>query len=102
MGIPVSLLLIGAGAILVWAVNEEPRGLDLDAVGVILMIVGVVGLLLTLLFWETWLGRRPYARTTYVAPASRRGWYAYGYRPGRRTYVEDEVAPPPGPPEPPP
>jgi hypothetical protein len=103
MGIPVSLLLIGAGAILTWAVTDEPKGLDLDAVGVILMVVGVVGLFLTLLFWETWWGRRPYARSTYVGSAPRRGWYSYGYRPRRRaTYVEEDAGPPPGPPGPPP
>jgi hypothetical protein len=99
MGIPVSLLLIAAGAILTWAVNKEPSGVDLNVVGVILMVVGIVGLFLTLLFWETWWGRRPYARTTYREAAPSRGWYSYGYRPRRRTtYVEDEVAPPPGPP----
>ncbi len=65
MGIAVSLILIAFGAILTWAVNEEPSGLDLTVVGVILMIVGLVGLILTLLFWSQWApyGRR--ARTRY-------------------------------------
>jgi hypothetical protein len=102
VGIPVSLLLIAAGAILTWGVEDRSRAIDLDVVGVVLMVVGAAGFFLTLLFWQTWWGRRPYSRPTYVQPVARRGWYAYGYRPRRRTtYVEDEVGPPPGPPAPP-
>lgn len=51
MGIGVSLLLIAVGAILTWAVNAEVSGLDVNVIGVILMVVGAVGLLLTLLFF---------------------------------------------------
>jgi hypothetical protein len=56
MGIGVSLILIAVGAILTWAVNATVSGLDINAVGVILMIVGGVGLLLSLMFWSTWGG----------------------------------------------
>ena len=45
MGIGVSVLLMAAGAILAFAVESEVSGVDLDAVGVILMLVGAVGLL---------------------------------------------------------
>ena len=54
MGIPVSLILIAAGAILTWGVTSEPSGLNLDAIGVILMVVGIVALVLTLLLWQSW------------------------------------------------
>jgi hypothetical protein len=47
-----------AGAILYFAVNAEVAGLDIDAVGVILMAVGAVGLLLSLFLVESWR-RRP-------------------------------------------
>ena len=40
MGVGVSLLLIAAGAILTWAVSAEVSGIDLNTVGVILMVVG--------------------------------------------------------------
>jgi hypothetical protein len=50
MGISVSLILIAAGAILAYAVNTTVQGIDIDAVGVILMIVGAIGLVFSLLF----------------------------------------------------
>jgi hypothetical protein len=56
MGIPVSLILIAAGAILTWGVTDEPSGLNLDAIGVVLMVVGIVGLVLSLIFWSSWGG----------------------------------------------
>ena len=47
MGISFSLLLIAAGAILAWAVNAEVSGVDIQVVGAILLIVGIVGLVLS-------------------------------------------------------
>ena len=102
MGIPVSLILIAVGAILTWAVNADPEGIDVQVVGVVLMITGLVGLLLTLLFRETWWGPRYFRREAYyddAAPA-RRG---YGYRGRRRaTVVEEDDVPPVDPPAGPP
>jgi hypothetical protein len=68
VGLGVSIFLIAVGAILTWAVNASVSGLELTTVGVILMIVGIVGLLLSMIFWSSWGGfagesRR---RTTYV------------------------------------
>jgi hypothetical protein len=56
MGISVSLILIAVGAILTWAVTATVSGVDLTTVGVILMIIGAVGLVLSMLFWSTWGG----------------------------------------------
>ena len=56
VGLVVSLILIAAGAILLWAVNAEPEGLDIDVVGVVLIIIGLIGFLLSLLFWSSWGG----------------------------------------------
>ena len=56
MGVGVSLLLIAAGAILTWAVSVEASGVDLNTIGVILMVVGAAGLLLSLVFWSSWGG----------------------------------------------
>jgi hypothetical protein len=53
MGIGLSLFFIAIGAILAWAVNTTVTGIDINAVGVILMIVGVIGLALSLLFWSS-------------------------------------------------
>lgn len=52
MGIGVSLLLIAAGAICTFAVEAEADGFDINTVGIILMVVGGVGLLLSLLLWD--------------------------------------------------
>jgi hypothetical protein len=56
MGISVSILLIAVGAILTWAVSATVSGVDLVAVGVILMIVGGLGLVISLIFWSSWGG----------------------------------------------
>ena len=69
MGLGVSLFLIAVGAVLTWAVTAEVAGIDLDVVGVILMIVGALGLLLSLLFWSSWGGPGYFGarrRTEYV------------------------------------
>jgi hypothetical protein len=49
MGIGVSVFLLALGAILTFALNTELSGIDINVVGVILMIAGAIGLLLTML-----------------------------------------------------
>jgi len=56
MGIGTSVFLIAVGAILKWAVTADVSGVQLDTVGVILMVVGALGLLLSLLYWDSWGG----------------------------------------------
>ena len=56
MGIGVSIILIAAGAILTWAVNASVSGLELQTIGVILMVVGALGLLVSLSVWSSWGG----------------------------------------------
>ena len=51
MGIGTSLFLIAVGAILAFAVNADVSGIEISTVGIILMIVGVIGLLISLLYW---------------------------------------------------
>jgi hypothetical protein len=102
MTLGVSLLLVAAGAILIWGVTGEAQGIDVDAVGVILIVVGVIGFILSLVFWDTW-GRGPIGRRVrYVegdAPVRRTAVEA---PPARRRVVEEEVEEyPPGAPPPP-
>ena len=68
MGIGVSLILIAAGAILTWAVNATVSGIDINTIGVILMVVGAIGLVLSLMFWSSWggVGASRRTTTTYV------------------------------------
>jgi hypothetical protein len=56
MGIGISLVLIAVGAILVWAVETSVSGIDIDAVGVILLVVGALGIVLSMIFWSSWGG----------------------------------------------
>ncbi|MFN2641384.1 MAG: DUF6458 family protein [Actinomycetota bacterium] len=53
-GIGVSIFLVAVGAILAFAVDVNTRGVNVNTVGVILMIGGGIGLLLSMLFWSTW------------------------------------------------
>ena len=103
MGLAVSLILIAAGAILTWGVTTEPSGLNIDAIGVILMVIGLVGFVLSLLLWESWWGPGYFRRTAYVEGGPARPRYsATPWARRRTTYVEDEAPPPPGGPPPPP
>ena len=56
MGIGGSLFLVAIGAILAFAVEVETEGFNLNTIGIILMIVGVVGILLSMMFWSSWGG----------------------------------------------
>ena len=105
MPIGVSLILVAAGAVLVWGVTGELSGLDVDAIGVILIVVGVIGFVLSLIFWSSWTHgyrRRAayadsepgYVRREYVEPPAR----------SRREVIveeDDPRGPPPGAPPPP-
>ena len=68
MGITLSLLLTAAGAILLWAVNVTASGIDIHAVGAILLVVGIIGFSLSMFFWSTWggFGGATTRRTTVV------------------------------------
>jgi beta-lactamase regulating signal transducer with metallopeptidase domain len=50
MGIGTSLFLIAVGAILYFAINADIQGLEISTIGIILMVVGVIGLLISLFF----------------------------------------------------
>jgi len=76
MGLGVGIFLAAVGAVLAFAVNTNVSGVNIHTIGWILLIVGIVGAVLSMIFWSTWAGP--------------------GYWGNRRrgAYVED--APPPG------
>ena len=74
MGLGVSILLIAAGAILAFAVNTNVSGVDIQTIGWILLIVGIVGAVLSMIFWSSWAGP---------------GYFTNGGG-RRRRYVEEE------------
>jgi hypothetical protein len=57
MGIGSSLFLIAVGAILYFAVDADLSGLEISTVGIILMVIGIIGLIITLFFLGGWRGR---------------------------------------------
>ena len=54
MGIGVSIFLMAVGAIFAFAINVSADGIDLDTLGVILIILGLIGLLASLVWWNDW------------------------------------------------
>jgi hypothetical protein len=56
MGIGVSLILIAVGAVLAFAVHVSTSGFNVHTVGYILLVVGIVGALISMMFWSTWGG----------------------------------------------
>ena len=74
MGLGVGIFLIAVGAILAFAVNSTGGPVDVNTVGWILMVVGLLGIVLSMLFWQSWAGP---------------GYWTNR----RRTYVEEEPPP---------
>lgn len=69
MGIGTSIFLIAVGAIFRYAITAEVAGIKIDTIGLILMVVGVIGLLISLFYMTVWSRRRtvePVAERTVV------------------------------------
>jgi Domain of unknown function (DUF6458) len=70
MGLGVGIFLAAADAVLAFAVTGTVNGLNIHAVGWILLIVGIVGIVLSMIFWSSWAGPGYWSgsrrRTTYV------------------------------------
>lgn len=58
MGIGTSIFLIALGAILKYAVTATVSGVSIATVGLILMLVGIVGLIISMLWLTAYSGRR--------------------------------------------
>ena len=56
MGLGVGLILAAVGAVLAFAVNTEVSGVNIHTVGWILLIVGIIGVVLSMIFWSSWAG----------------------------------------------
>ncbi len=95
MTLPFSMVLIAFGAILTWAVDAHPNGVNVTAVGVILMVVGLVGLLLSLAMWERVGWGHPTAAYDSHDVVVRRRPYPEQRRRRSTTVVEDERSGPP-------
>lgn len=96
MGFVISLILIAFGAILTWAVHSTSGQVDVNTVGVIIMVVGFVVFAISIVLWRSWWGVGFWAGMYDEGPAPvvRRRYYR-PYTRRRTEYVEEE--PPPGP-----
>jgi hypothetical protein len=83
MGIGLSLIFIAGGAILTFAVHTSVSGVDLDTIGVILMVIGLLGILFSLVLWDSWTPR-PY-RSDEEVVVGRRDVVIDDDRPVRRS-----------------
>jgi Na+/proline symporter len=95
MGIGGSIFLLAVGAILAFAVNADISGLDINVIGWILMAAGLIGLIITLWYWNS-------RRRTVVTRQTSQGVAGAPVQPGayRSEYREtsrDDVPPPPPP-----
>ena len=71
MGIGVSVFIIAVGAILAFAVERTVEGVDINTVGVILMIVGAIGLVWTAMIWGPRTRRGTVIEETDTVPTRR-------------------------------
>jgi hypothetical protein len=80
MGLGVGIFLAAAGAVLAFAVTDNVNGVNIHTIGWILLIVGILGIVLSMIFWSSWAGP---------------GYWTGSRR--RTTYVDEGPAGPPGP-----
>jgi hypothetical protein len=66
MGLGVGIFLTAIGAILAFAVNTSVSGIEIRTIGWILMIVGIAGIVLSMIFWSSWGGPGGVRRRTVV------------------------------------
>ena len=66
MGIGVSLVLIAVGAVMAFAVHVSGNGFNIHTIGIILLVVGAIGALLSMIFWSSWGGVGGSRRETVI------------------------------------
>jgi hypothetical protein len=66
MGLGVGIFLTAVGAILAFAVNTSVSGIEIRTIGWILMVVGIAGIVLSMIFWSSWGGPGGARRRTVV------------------------------------
>ena len=66
IGIGVSLVLIAVGAVVPFAVHVTGNGLNVHTIGIILLVVGAIGVLLSMMFWSSWGGFGGRSETTVI------------------------------------
>ena len=67
MALSISIVLVAAGAILVWGIDTEVAGIDIDVVGWIAIAVGLLGAALSFAAYGRTRPERP-TRRDYLGP----------------------------------
>jgi uncharacterized membrane protein YwaF len=75
MGFGIGIFLAAVGAVLAFAVTRTVSGVNIQTVGWILLIVGIVSVVLSMIFWSSWAGpgywsNRPRTTTVDDGPAA--------------------------------
>ena len=97
MGFAVSLIITAVGFVLALAVHPtHPGSVNVNTVGWILVVFGLIGFFADLLLWSGW-GPGYMRRRTYVDDGPGYSGYAMRRGYGRRRVIEEEDAGPPGP-----
>lgn len=63
MGFGIGIILTAVGAVLAWAVNATSSAINIHTVGYILLVVGLVSMALSAVFWSSWAGPGYFSRT---------------------------------------
>lgn len=72
MALGTSLFLIAVGAILRFAITASTHDVNIQTIGVILMIVGAIGLVISLFWMGVWADRRRSTTTATNYPPDER------------------------------
>ena len=80
-GMVFSIFAFAVGAVMYFAVTTEGNGFRVSTVGVILMVVGVIGLVMSMIFWGSWGGFHHRAEYSDGAVPPRR----------RRRVIDEEI-----------
>ena len=70
MGLATSIVVFAVGAVLKFATTVHSSSFNIQTIGVILMVVGVVGFIVSIIFWASWggFGSRSRSRRVYQQP----------------------------------
>jgi hypothetical protein len=66
MGVGTSIVVFAIGAILRFATTVHSSNFNVHTIGVILMVVGAIGFVISIIFWSTWGGFAGSRRTRRV------------------------------------
>src|ERR1700744_243150 len=78
MGVGASIIVFAIGAVLRFATTVHSSSFNVHTIGVILMVVGVIGFVLSAIYWSTWGGFGDMRRSRRV------------YRQSDGTVIEEE------------